>query len=215
MNIGEQISKLRKSEGMSQDDFAEMLHVSRQTVSNWENGKSYPDLEMIISISDHFGISVDELLKSDHLAVKNIDSEKKKKNKYLVLLIIVLVLGSMTAFGAYLKYQDSMAVDFTMEKEAAYQGKETESSSMYVAEGYFSVPADEKIDIKADASTDDGKLHIVIRNTDGNIIYRLDGEKLKDQQTLHVDKGSYIIQITADDHSEDVITIAYNIKISS
>ena len=72
-----------------------------------------------------------------------------------------------------------------------------------------------KIDIKADASTDDGKLHIVIRNTDGNIIYRLDGEKLKDQQTLHVDKGSYIIQITADDHSEDVITIAYNIKISS
>lgn len=48
---------------MSQDDFANIFHVSRQTVSNWENGKSYPDVEMLVKISDYFGISVDQLIK--------------------------------------------------------------------------------------------------------------------------------------------------------
>ena len=46
MNIGEQINNLRKQHGLSQDDFANLFNVSRQTISNWENGKSYPDLEM-------------------------------------------------------------------------------------------------------------------------------------------------------------------------
>ncbi|HIZ60497.1 MAG TPA: helix-turn-helix domain-containing protein, partial [Candidatus Dorea faecipullorum] len=61
MNIGEQISRLRKQKGLSQDEFANVLKVSRQTVSNWENEKSYPDLEMLVKISDYFEISVDEL----------------------------------------------------------------------------------------------------------------------------------------------------------
>lgn len=47
MNIGEQINNLRKQHDLSQDDFANLFNVSRQTISNWENGKSYPDLEMI------------------------------------------------------------------------------------------------------------------------------------------------------------------------
>ena len=54
MNIGEQINNLRKQHGLSQDDFANLFNVSRQTISNWENGKSYPDLEMIIKVSDYF-----------------------------------------------------------------------------------------------------------------------------------------------------------------
>ena len=54
MNIGEQINNLRKQHGLSQDDFANLFNVSRQTISNWENGKSYPDLEMIIKVSGLF-----------------------------------------------------------------------------------------------------------------------------------------------------------------
>ena len=57
------ISELRKQYQMSQDDFANIFHVSRQTVSNWENGKSYPDVEMLVKISDYFGISVDQLIR--------------------------------------------------------------------------------------------------------------------------------------------------------
>ena len=81
MNIGEQINNLRKQHGLSQDDFANLFNVSRQTISNWENGKSYPDLEMIIKVSDYFKISIDELLKNDVQTVKKIDNEKKAKKK--------------------------------------------------------------------------------------------------------------------------------------
>lgn len=81
MNIGEQINNLRKQHGLSQDDFANLFNVSRQTISNWENGKSYPDLEMIIKVSDYFKISIDELLKNDVQTVKKIDNEKKAKKE--------------------------------------------------------------------------------------------------------------------------------------
>ena len=54
------INELRKKNNLSQDGFANLFHVSRQTVSSWENGKSYPDVEMLIKISQHFGISVDD-----------------------------------------------------------------------------------------------------------------------------------------------------------
>ena len=115
MNIGEQINNLRKQHGLSQDDFANLFNVSRQTISNWENGKSYPDLEMIIKVSDYFKISIDELLKNDVQTVKKIDNEKKAKKKYLILLLVLCFLGTVIIWGLYSKYQDSIEVDFTME----------------------------------------------------------------------------------------------------
>ena len=80
MNIGEQINNLRKQHGLSQDDFANLFNVSRQTISNWENGKSYPDLEMIIKVSDYFKISIDELLKNDQLHIDSIVETISEKN---------------------------------------------------------------------------------------------------------------------------------------
>ena len=120
MNIGEQINNLRKQHGLSQDDFANLFNVSRQTISNWENGKSYPDLEMIIKVSDYFKISIDELLKNDVQTVKKIDNEKKAKKKYLILLLVLCFLGTVIIWGLYSKYQDSIEVDFTMEKHETY-----------------------------------------------------------------------------------------------
>ena len=79
MNIGEQINNLRKQHGLSQDDFVNLFNVSRQTISNWENGKSYPDLEMIINVSDYFKISIDELLKNDVQTVKKLIMKKRQK----------------------------------------------------------------------------------------------------------------------------------------
>ena len=70
MTLGSNIQKIRKEEHLSQEDFAEMFHVSRQTISNWENSKSYPDLETIIKISDSFQIFLDILLKEDLIMVK-------------------------------------------------------------------------------------------------------------------------------------------------
>lgn len=79
MNIGEQINNLRKQHGLSQDDFVNLFNVSRQTISNWENGKSYPDLEMIIKVNDYFKISIDELLKNDVQTVKKLIMKKRQK----------------------------------------------------------------------------------------------------------------------------------------
>ena len=62
---------------MSQDDFAEIFNVTRQTISSWENSKSYPDIETLVKISDKFNISLDILLKGDIKMIKSIDEKSK------------------------------------------------------------------------------------------------------------------------------------------
>lgn len=76
MNIGNQILTIRKEQQLTQEKFGELFHVTRQTVSNWENGKSYPDLQVLVDISDRFEISLDTLLKEDSKMVKSMDRER-------------------------------------------------------------------------------------------------------------------------------------------
>ena len=88
MNIGNQISTIRKERQLTQEQFGSLFHVIRQTVSNWENQKSYPDLQMLIGISNQFEISLDTLIKEDSKMVKTIDKErvlgKIKKEKSII-----------------------------------------------------------------------------------------------------------------------------------
>ena len=88
MNIGNQISAIRKEQQLTQEQFGSLFHVTRQTVSNWENEKSYPDLQMLIDISNRFEISLDTLIKEDSKMVKTIDKErvlgKIKKEKSII-----------------------------------------------------------------------------------------------------------------------------------
>lgn len=63
MNFGENLQKLRKEKNISQEQLAEELHVSRQTIGKWENGVTYPETECLIQISDFFEVSIDTLLK--------------------------------------------------------------------------------------------------------------------------------------------------------
>lgn len=76
MNIGNQISAIRKEYQLTQEKFGELFHVTRQTVSNWENEKSYPDLKILIEISNRFEISLDQLLKGDDKMVQAMDAER-------------------------------------------------------------------------------------------------------------------------------------------
>lgn len=95
MEIGKKIVKIRKDNNLTQDDLADKYFVTRQTISNWENGKSYPDLETLVKISDDFNISLDILLKEDNKMIKDI-SKKQKRYKWIVLPIIlyaILVIG--------------------------------------------------------------------------------------------------------------------------
>lgn len=89
MELGKNIIKIRKQNNLTQDDFAEKYFVTRQTVSNWENSKSYPDLETLIKISDDFDISLDILLKEDNKMIKDI-SKKQRNYKFINLFVAIL-----------------------------------------------------------------------------------------------------------------------------
>ena len=65
MELGNQIKKYRKQLNMSQDELAEKIYVTRQTISNWENEKNYPDVQSLLRLSNEFGVSLDELIKGD------------------------------------------------------------------------------------------------------------------------------------------------------
>ena len=90
MELGKNILKIRKDNNLTQDDLAEKYYVTRQTISNWENGKSYPDLETLVKISDDFKISLDILLKEDNKMIKDIS---KKQNDYKWFKIFVIILN--------------------------------------------------------------------------------------------------------------------------
>ena len=61
-NVGKSIKKLRNEKGLTQDQLAETLHVTRQAVSNWENGKTQPDIETLSALAECFEIPVEELI---------------------------------------------------------------------------------------------------------------------------------------------------------
>ena len=65
MEFNNKLYELRKQKGFSQEELANRLNVSRQTVSKWEVGESTPDMEKLVAISDLFGVSLDELVKGE------------------------------------------------------------------------------------------------------------------------------------------------------
>ena len=79
MNFGENLQKLRKEKNISQEQLAEELQVSRQTVGKWENGVTYPETECLIQISDFFGVSIDILLKGTVTDSKTMESASNNR----------------------------------------------------------------------------------------------------------------------------------------
>ena len=65
MELGKQIKKHRQEVQLSQEKLADRVYVSRQTISNWENDKSYPDVNSLVLLSEIFQISLDNLIKGD------------------------------------------------------------------------------------------------------------------------------------------------------
>ena len=73
MTIAEMIKKTRQDNNMTQEEYANKFGVTRQTVSSWENEKSMPDLQLIITICNTYNFSLDSLLNEDHKFVSKID----------------------------------------------------------------------------------------------------------------------------------------------
>ena len=101
MNIGQKLKEQRIAAGLSQDELAKAVGVSRQTVSSWENNRSYPDIGSILKLSDLYGTSLDELLKEDPLMREHMENTAGLSRKYWSLLfdiaILLLPVGSLIA----------------------------------------------------------------------------------------------------------------------
>lgn len=101
MNLKDKLIKLRKDNNLTQDEPAEKFYVSRQTVSNWESGKFYPDIETLILISNKFNVSLDDLLKSDKKVVKDIDKKIKSHKKLSIIIILLIIIFISSLFLGY------------------------------------------------------------------------------------------------------------------
>ena len=99
MELGKQIRMCRQEAQLSQEELADRVYVSRQTISNWENDKSYPDVNSLVLLSEVFHISLDKLIKGDidvmKEAIKKEEVEKMKQygTIYTILLIATVVVA--------------------------------------------------------------------------------------------------------------------------
>ena len=108
MQVGKQIQHYRKEKNLSQDDLAEIIFVSRQSISNWERGATYPDIQNLLLLSKVFEVSLDKLVKGDLETMKQIihDQEFMRYQKDGVVFTILLI-GSpiiMIALILYLEW---------------------------------------------------------------------------------------------------------------
>lgn len=89
--IGEKISELRKGKKMTQEQLAEIMHVSSQAVSKWENDLSIPDLPILVQLADYFQVSLDEIVRPQkEQPARYVDQVTKKPMEQMTLHIYVL-----------------------------------------------------------------------------------------------------------------------------
>lgn len=112
MEIGAQIKTRRQELNMTQEMLARELHVGRTTVSNWEIGRNYPDLQLIVSISNVLNLSLDTLLGKESEIVKeitrdtNIRKSQSRKIKILSALLILVILAGLFGIYKVVEYRD-------------------------------------------------------------------------------------------------------------
>ncbi len=110
MEIGERLKNARSEHGLTQEQVAEELGVSRQSISNWENNRSYPDIVSVIKMSDLYSVSLDELLKEDKKMIEHLNevtntvrsrqwiSKLIEVGSYMVVWILTII-GFWTIMG--------------------------------------------------------------------------------------------------------------------
>ena len=106
MNIGNKLQQARTNANMTQEQIAEALGVSRQTISNWENEKTYPDIRSVVTLSDLYNVSLDYLLKEreetsmtpylNYLEESTNTVKSKNKLSKLILILTYLIIWSFS-----------------------------------------------------------------------------------------------------------------------
>lgn len=104
MELGKQIKTYRQEANMSQEELAYRAYVSRQTISNWENDKCYPDVKSLILLGEIFHVSLDKLIKGDVDIMKEVikKEEVEKMNRYGVIYTVALGITVVSAVPLFI-----------------------------------------------------------------------------------------------------------------
>lgn len=102
MEIGQKLKEKRTALGLSQEQLAEQLGITRQTIANWEKGKTYPDIASVLKLSDLYCVSLDELLKEDAVMRKHVEESAALPRKYWNMLFELAIL--LNPFGMLVAY---------------------------------------------------------------------------------------------------------------
>ncbi|MBS9335105.1 helix-turn-helix domain-containing protein [Fructobacillus sp. M1-13] len=119
MSFEKDIKQLREEHSLTQQDLADKVHVSRQTVSTWERGKNYPSLEVLRKLSDLFGLSFEKLVfgedhmtKKDDTIANRVDGDRMKKKWYKnTTLILATVIGLVVLWAGTLTFGYAKGVE--------------------------------------------------------------------------------------------------------
>ncbi|MCI9271142.1 MAG: helix-turn-helix transcriptional regulator [Dorea sp.] len=111
MELGKQIKKYRGELSLSQEALAEKIYVSRQTVSNWENDKNYPDINSLLRLSEVFQVSVDILIKGDVEKMKvEIRQQDRQQFEMDSFIFSALMLATLLTPVPLLHYLDNLGI---------------------------------------------------------------------------------------------------------
>lgn len=103
MLLGEKIKKLRTDNGLTQDELAEKIFVTRTAVSKWETGKGMPGIESLKELSRLFGVSLDELISDDDIENKKLSEDKTARRFYYISLAFFAAAAVLLMLSTVLK----------------------------------------------------------------------------------------------------------------
>ena len=118
MALGNKILEYRKRNGLSQEQLADKINVTRQTISNWELGETQPNSEQLKMLSKEFSISIDELLDNDikNISLSKTNVQKHSKSKYLKIFLICIVIIILGIFILYINKNNFKRKDKIIDK---------------------------------------------------------------------------------------------------
>ncbi|MGM9631238.1 helix-turn-helix domain-containing protein [Butyricicoccus sp.] len=110
MTISDRIRELRRARGISQEELAEEIGVSRQAVSKWESGQSVPDLDRVIALSDYFEVTTDYLLKGIAPTAPQTGKQAPNASVFAIAGTALNVIGLATSCGVWYEEQNTLAI---------------------------------------------------------------------------------------------------------
>ncbi|MGX6979270.1 helix-turn-helix domain-containing protein [Vagococcus elongatus] len=154
MELSQKLKNRRKEIKLTQEEVAEKIHVSRQTISNWETGRTLPDINSLVMISNVYEISLDKLIKGDEQIIKRLSEDTKETDMWFIFsLLISNIFSSFIANQAKnlplkltvllllvqtisMGYIGMNGFNFLQKREASYKKEENIKTSKYTVTLY-------------------------------------------------------------------------------